>query len=66
MLTPIESYDIPVIETLFLNNRSQFYSSLCLYPISLSSWGERLSCGVWDSPCHEAYAVRTGERVKSE
>ena len=40
MCTAIESYYIPVLETLFLKHGNQFYSSLCLCPISLSSLGE--------------------------
>lgn len=45
MCIAIESYYIPVLETLFLKHGNQFYSSLCLCPISLSSLGERWRWG---------------------
>lgn len=34
------SYYIPATERPSLNNMNQFYSSLCLYPFSLSFLGE--------------------------
>lgn len=40
MCTAIESYYITVVEILFLKHWNQFYSSLCLCSISLSSLGE--------------------------